>query len=219
VRVRAVGRAAWARPRLLLAAAGACAVFALLPSGLALSSRLLIAWDTATILYLALAWTMMARSDLERMRRRAAAQDEGDVAILVIIIIAAVASLAAIGAELHGTGGTVQQSKAARMSLAGVTIFCSWCFMHTTFALHYAHEFYAGTGLEARGLEFPKKDYDPDYWDFLYFSFTIGAACQTSDVTIPGHRMRRLALGHTILSFLFNTTVLALAVNVGASLV
>ena len=100
-----------------------------------------------------------------------------------------------------------------------MTILCSWLFVHTSFALHYAHEFY-GEGRDdlIGGLRFPEPNYDPDYWDFLYFAANLGAAAQTSDVMVTGQRMRRLVLAHTILSFLFNTTILALAVNVGASL-
>lgn len=178
-----------------------------------------MSWDAATVAYLALAWAMMASSGVDQIRERAASQDEGEIFILVVICLAAVSSLAAIGAELHGSGQGADGEKASRLWLAGITILLSWCFIHTTFALHYAREFYSGEDGDVRGLEFPKAGYDPDYWDFLYFSVTIGAASQTSDVLITGHRMRRLALGHTILSFLFNTTILALAVNVGASLV
>src|SRR3954471_2114409 len=89
-----------------------------------------------------------------------------------------------------------------------------------TFALHYAHDYYGGPGADRGGLAFPKDspERDADYWDFLYFAVTIGAASQTSDVTVVSHRTRRYVLAHTILSFLFNTTVLALAINVGASL-
>ena len=132
-------------------------------------------------------------------------------------IVAALASLAAIAVELHGirdSGGA--RIEGGRLMLAGGTILASWIFVHTMFALHYAHDYYAG-GDDRGGLKFPT-DTPPDYWDFLYFSFTMGAASQTSDVTVVASRMRRFVLAHTILSFLFNTTVLALAINVGASL-
>jgi uncharacterized membrane protein len=210
-----------ARPRLLVSAAIAAAVALVgvlfLRSRFELSSLLLIAWDAFTVSYLVLAFHMMARSDVDGMRRRAATQDEGAIFILLVTSLAAVASLAAIAIELHGAGGN--GSKTFRVGLAGLTILLSWLFVHTSFALHYAHEFYGeGRDDEIGGLQFPKKGYEPDYWDFLYFAANLGAAAQTSDVMITSPAMRRLALAHTILSFLFNTTILALAVNVGASL-
>jgi uncharacterized membrane protein len=209
-------------PRLLISVAIAVAaaiVLAVSPwPDLEWSSRPLIVWNAFAISYLVLAFIMMARSDVATMRRRAAAQDEGAVFILLITSLAAVASLAAIAIELHGAGGGAGE-KPFRIGLAGATILCSWLFVHTSFALHYAHEFYGeGRDKEIGGLQFPKKGYEPDYWDFLYFAANFGAAAQTSDVQITSPAMRRLALAHTILSFLFNTTILALAVNVGASL-
>lgn len=212
-------RAFRARPRLLVSTLVAIAAAALLPARFALSSRLLLAWDVGASLYLILAFVMMARSAVADMRRRAGTQDEGAIFILLVTSLAAVASLAAIAIELHGSGGAGAEGKPFRIALAGVTILCSWLFVHTSFALHYAHEFY-GEGRDERigGLRFPEPKYDPDYWDFLYFAANLGAAAQTSDVMVTGQSMRRLVLAHTILSFLFNTTILALAVNVGASL-
>ncbi|HEX8665813.1 MAG TPA: DUF1345 domain-containing protein [Beijerinckiaceae bacterium] len=183
------------------------------------SSRPLVVWNAFALSYLVLAFVMMARSDVATMRRRAAAQDEGAVFILLITSLAAVASLAAIAIELHAARDAAPAGKALRAGLAGLTVLLSWLFVHTSFALHYAHEFYGeGRDAEIGGLKFPRKDYEPDYWDFLYFSANLGAAAQTSDVMIASPAMRRLALAHTVLSFLFNTTILALAVNVGASL-
>ena len=212
-------RAFRARPRLLVSTLVAIAAAALLPARFALSSRLLLAWDVGASLYLILAFVMMARSAVADMRRRAGTQDEGAIFILLVTSVAAVASLAAIASELHGSYVPGAEDKPFRIALAGVTILCSWLFVHTSFALHYAHEFY-GEGRDERigGLQFPTPKYDPDYWDFLYFAANLGAAAQTSDVMITGQSMRRLVLAHTILSFLFNTTILALAVNVGASL-
>lgn len=205
-----------ARPRLLASIVAAVAAFLLLPDSARLSTRLLVVWDIGALLYLTLAWTMMGRSGPDEMRRRAEHEDEGARAVLVLTVGAAVASLAAIGAELHGVHDAATGA-AWRVVLAGGTIVCSWFFVHTVFALHYAHDCYRGTGDRAGGLAFPGGG-EPDYWDFLYFSFTIGAASQTSDVTVADPRLRRFVLAHTILSFFFNATVLALAINVGASL-
>jgi uncharacterized membrane protein len=207
-------------PRLLISVAIAAVVGVVLYlRSFELFSGFLVAWDAFTVSYLALAFVMMARSNVATMRRRAAAQDEGAVFILLATSLAAVASLAAIAIELHGARSGGAGDRTLRIGLAGLTILCSWLFVHVGFALHYAHEFYGeGRDKEIGGLQFPKKGYEPDYWDFLYFAANLGAAAQTSDVMITSPAMRRLALAHTILSFLFNTTILALAVNVGASL-
>ena len=205
-----------ARPRLLVAAGLVALMAWILPDELRVSTRLLCAWDVAIVVYLGLIITMMARSDHDDIQRRADEEDAGAAAVLVLTLAAAMASFVAIGAELHGVkeGGT--GSEGYRLALAGATILLSWLFAHTMFALHYAHDYYAGED-DRGGLKFPGDD-KPDYWDFVYFAFTMGAASQTSDVSITAKRMRRFVLAHTILSFLFNTTVLALGVNVGASL-
>ncbi|MBL0404157.1 DUF1345 domain-containing protein [Microvirga aerilata] len=204
------------RPRLLGAAIVAALVFGVLPSSWLANSRLLAAWDIGVVSYLALAWTMAARSSTAKMQERAAEEDESAVVVLVLTLAASIASLAAIAVELSGIQDEQAGQQVFRLSIAAVTILCSWFFVHTIYAIHYAHEYY-GDGGERQGLTFPQES-RPDYWDFLYFSFNLGAAAQTSDVVIVSRRMRRLALAHTILSFLFNTTILALAVNVGAGL-
>lgn len=204
------------RPRLLGSALVTFLIFALLPQGWGANSRLLVSWDVGVACYLILAWAMAARSSTARMQDRAAAEDEGAVAVLVLTLTTSVVSLAAIALELTGIHDDTAGGQAFRLTIAVVTILCSWFFVHTIYAIHYAHEYYGDKG-ERQGLAFPHKD-KPDYWDFLYFSFNIGAAAQTSDVVILSKRMRRLALAHTILAFLFNTTILALAVNVGAGL-
>ncbi|HEY0572013.1 MAG TPA: DUF1345 domain-containing protein [Enterovirga sp.] len=209
-------RAVTARPRLLISAGLVLAVGLLLPGELRVSTRFLIAWDTGIVLYLVLICVMMARSDHDRMQRRADEEDAGAAAVLALTIAAAIASFVAIGAELHGADDAGGARSAGRLALTGTTILVSWLFVHVMFALHYAHDYYAGAK-DRGGLKFPG-DQKPDYWDFLYFSFNLGAAAQTSDVMIEAARMRRFVLVHTILSFLFNTTILAMAINVGAGL-
>ncbi len=204
------------RPRLLGSAGIALLVFALLPASWLLNSRLLVAWDIGIVCYLILAWTMALRSSTVQMQQRAAEEDESAIVVLALTLAASIASLAAIAVELTDIHNSPANQQASRLAIAGITILCSWFFVHTIYAIHYAHEYYGDDG-ERRGLAFPHGD-KPDYWDFLYFSFNLGAAAQTSDVVIVSKRMRRLALAHTVLAFLFNTTILALAVNVGAGL-
>ncbi|MCG7392968.1 DUF1345 domain-containing protein [Microvirga sp. ACRRW] len=203
------------RPRLLGSALLALLVYAALPQNWDKVSRLLVAWDIGIACYLAVALAMAARSTTAQMQHRAAQEDETSLVFLILTLSAAVASIVAIGIELSGIKN-VDGQQSFRLAIAGVTILCSWFFVHTIYAIHYAHEYYGDKG-ERQGLTFPHKD-KPDYWDFLYFSFNLGAAAQTSDVVIVSKRMRRLALAHTVLAFLFNTTILALAVNVGAGL-
>jgi uncharacterized membrane protein len=188
-----------------------------LPSAWRANSRFLVSFDIGAALYLLFALELAARSSPDSIRERARVEDVGAVAILILTVTAALASLAAIGIELHGIHEKQPPDQAFRLGLAGATILFSWFFVHTIWAIHYAHEFY-GDGGERRGLAFPKEE-NPDYWDFLYFSFNMGAAAQTSDVTVGSRKMRRLVLAHTILAFLFNTMILALAINVGASLI
>ncbi len=103
-----------------------------------------------------------------------------------------------------------------------VTIIGSWLLVHTIFAMHYAHEYYQDhqtqSDCKAGGLDFPE-DIEPDYWDFLYFSFVIGMTSQVSDVQITSRSMRRLSLLHSILSFFFNTAIVAMSINIIAGLI
>jgi uncharacterized membrane protein len=195
--------------RLLIAVIVGIAVAAI-PFSLRTPSRILIGWDIGIALYLGLIHFTMSRCDIDRIKRRAAEQDEGAIAILFMSAAATLASLVAIVFEL---GAAKQGGSIASAVLAGATIVLSWSFVHTIFALHYAHEYYG----ERRdgvigGLNFPE-DTRPDYWDFLYFSVVIGMTSQVSDVAITSKSIRRLAAVHGVLSFFFNVSVLALTVN------
>jgi uncharacterized membrane protein len=177
------------------------------------ATRLIAGWDLAVALYLMLALHLMASADVRKIRRHAAAQDEGQLTILACTVAAAVASLAAIFAELRGSAGGARP--ASHVFLAVLTIFLSWVFIHTIFALHYAHEFYDDTG--GRGMAFPGGELNPDYWDFVYFSFVIGMTSQVSDVAITSTVIRRTATVHGVVSFVFNVALLALTINIAAS--
>ena len=205
------------RPRLLAAGALALVVGVALPRAWPLSTRLLTAWNAGVLGYLAVMWTLMARADIDDMRRRARREDENALIVLAVAVAATVASLAALVAELIDVRDAAAVPQGARLALAAFTIMASWFFVHTLFTLHYAHDYYRNDA--GRGLAFPKPTPHPDYWDFAYFSFTIGAAMQTSDVAVNSRATRQIVLAQTVFAFLFNTTVLALAVNVGAGLI
>jgi uncharacterized membrane protein len=207
-----VVRVVYARPRTFISFVLGVVTFFLLPSSLRLVTRALTGWDTFVALYIVLVYIMMARSTLSTIRRTAALQDDGRFVIPLLTALGAFASLAAIVLEL-GQG----QHKSTELMFAILTVALSWAAVHTGFALHYAHEFYRSS--KPGGLQFPSGDKDDhaDYWDFVYFSFVIGMTAQVSDVGITSKTIRRIATVHGIISFVFNTALLALMVNIAAS--
>lgn len=195
-------------------AIGAVSVF-LLPREWTLPMRLLAGWDIFAALYTAVVYLFVAPCGVDQIKRRAAVQDEGAIAILLLTMVAGFASLAALVVLL---GDKSQQShEALRVVLAISTIVLSWLFMHTTFTMHYAHEYYGDRRDERTGgLHFPGNG-KPDYWDFLYFSLVIAMTSQVSDVAITSKAIRRIATMHGVLSFFFNLGILALTINMLAS--
>jgi len=205
-------RVVYARPRTFVSIALGIIAFVLLPSSLRLVTRALLGWDICIAAYLLLVYTMVVHAGLSHIKHNAARQDDGRFLILLVTALGAFASIAAIVFEL----GASQHSGPA-LTLATVTIALSWAAVHTTFALHYAHEFYRGT--KPGGLQFPSGDTheNADYWDFVYFSFVIGMTAQVSDVGITDKTIRRTATAHGIVSFIYNTALVALMVNIAAS--
>jgi uncharacterized membrane protein len=205
-------RVVYARPRSFLAIALGIIGFFLLPHSLRLVTRLLAGWDIFVAIYVVLVYIMMLRSDVGTVRRIAALQDDGRFLIPILTALGAFASLAAIVLELGEA-----HHKPAELIFATATVALSWIAVHTAFALHYAHDYYRGD--RPGGLQFPSGDKDEhaDYWDFVYFSFVIGMTAQVSDVGITDKTIRRTVTGHGIISFIFNTALLALMVNIAAS--
>jgi len=205
-------RLVYARPRTFLAIALGVIAFFLLPPSLRLVTRLLIGWDIFVATYAILVYIMMFRSDLATMRRTAALQDDGRFLIPVLTALGAFASMAAIVSELGEA-----HHKPIELIFATATVALSWMAVHTAFALHYAHDYYRGH--RPGGLQFPSGDKEDhaDYWDFVYFSFVIGMTAQVSDVGITDKTIRRTVTAHGIISFVFNTALLALMVNIAAS--
>ena len=205
-------RVIYARPRTFFAlAAGVAAFLCLYLTKLEPVTRLLIGWDTFAALYLILVYAMMLRSEHHSIRKHAIMQDDGRFLILSVTALGAFASIAAIMFELGARHGVVG------LALATLTITLSWATVHTAFALHYAHEYYGDS--TPGGLQFPSGEQSDhaDYWDFVYFSFVIGMTAQVSDVGITDKTIRRTATVHGIISFVFNTALLALTVNIAAS--
>jgi uncharacterized membrane protein len=205
-------RVVYGRPRTFISIVLGITAFFLLPGSLRLVTRLLICWDIFVALYVLLVYSMMLRSGLTHIRRNAVLQDDGRFLILLVTALGAFASIAAIVFEL---GASHHSTKA--LALATVTVALSWAAVHTAFALHYAHDYYRGA--KPGGLHFPSGDQHekPDYWDFVYFSFVVGMTAQVSDVGITDRTIRRTATAHGIVSFVYNTALVALMVNIAAS--
>ncbi len=209
-----------ARPRLFICALAGLLTGWLIPQTLVsmASTRALLGWGTGISLYLLLCMIMISRATKESLRSQAQLEDEGQWVILTLVIVAAIASLVAIILELGAANKLDAAERYAHIGLALYTIVASWAFTHMMFGLHYAHQYYlASANARPTGLQFPGDD-APDYGDFLYFAFIIGTSGQTADVNISSTSMRRVAVLHCVLAFFFNTTVLALTINIAASL-
>ena len=200
-------------PRLLVAIALGLLALAVPAPGFGAALRGTLAWVVGVIVFLALTFIAIGDGSPERVRERARTLDERAWVLFVVIVAAGFVSLVALGFVLQKPAGPT----APRIVLALVAVALSWLLVHTMFALHYAHVFYGdldpGSEYKMRGgLAFPGHQ-PPDYWDFLYFAFVVGMTCQVSDVQVTARAMRRLTLAHGVLSFFFNTGILALAVN------
>jgi uncharacterized membrane protein len=181
------------------------------------ATRVLIAWNVAVGCYLVAAAVVISRFDVSHMHRRAAEEDVGGALILALTVAAAAASLVAIFVELGDASD--QRADALTAALALSTVVLSWFFIHVIFAFHYAHKFYGeATQTHKGGLKFPADD-QPEYWDFVYFSFAIGTTSQVTDVLVTGKAMRRLVVGHGVVSFFYNVAVLALMVSLGGEFI
>jgi uncharacterized membrane protein len=209
-----------ARPRLFFSVLVGVGVALLLPGTVVqlAVTRVIVGWNVGAILYLLLALTMMFGSSHEQMRIRAVQEDEGKIAVLLGVVMAALMCIGAIVAELSLVKDLQGPSRYAHVVLAGLTIATSWGFTHTMFALHYAHDYYL-TAMRGQhgGLDFPGGQ-APDYGDFLYFSLIVGTSAQTADVGLSSRKMRRTCTAHCVLAFFFNTTLLALTINIASGL-
>jgi uncharacterized membrane protein len=178
----------------------------------------LLGWTLGALSYMLGATALVQKDDPAQSVARAQRLDGGQGAVLLMSVLAAAASMAAIGAELLRAKSLSGTDRLLHLGLAGFTIAISWAFIHFVFALHYAHEYHLGTHRRGEGgLDFPGDD-APDFIDFLYLSYVIGTSAQTADVSLTSRRMRRLGLLHCVLAFVFNATVLALTINLTASL-
>ena len=212
------------RPRLFSCIALGVVCYFLMPDSWRLATRCLLAWNIGVVLYLLLIAAMMLRSTPHSIVRRAAQQDEGRFFILLLSTVAGIASIGAIVAQLTTVKDMETAAKLLHVALSILTILTSWAFIHSMYALHYAHEFFYEVrthpdlpGRTRGGLEFTG-DETPSYGDFVYFAVAIGCAAATSDTNVTSKGMRRIVTAHSVLSFFYNTTILALTINIAAGL-
>ena len=174
----------------------------------------LVGFDVGAALFVGVVWLSLNPFSPDETREFATREDNGRVAASLLLLSASVASLIGSGFDLMKAE---QATGAGRfvLTLAGVgTVALSWALVHTVFALRYAHEYYTPP---VGGIDF-KSDDEPDYHDFAYLAFTIGMTFQVSDTDIQARRTRRTVLRHALLAYLFGAVILAVVVNVIATL-
>lgn len=206
------------RPRLLIALAVGTISGICLPASWGYFSRALGGWNIGVWFYLALMATLMLRASPARARKMAGQEDENAIVILSVLSTAAVFSLLAITIELATVKDLAPILKAFRYVYTASTVIASWLLVGVIFAFHYAHVYFS-TCSSTPPLAFPDDDTERDFWDFLYFSFTIAVAAQTSDIGVCSRKVRRVVLVQSIISFMFNAAILGLSINIAASMV
>ena len=206
------------RPHLSISIALGALVALWNPGEVQMMTRALIAWNMAVWSYLmAMMWVVMG-ADHRKIRKIADKQDENAGLILALLLVAALFSLSAIFSELLDLADAKGAERVGRYVLTISTLFGSWLLVGALFCFHYAHLYYLSAS-KTPPLRFPDDEKEPDYWDFLYFSFTISVAVQTSDVSVMTRDMRKLVLGHSVLNFFFNLVILGLSINIAAGLI
>jgi uncharacterized membrane protein len=203
-------------PRLTSAAALGIAVGILAPSD-SVISKILFGWNAGVWIYLVLMSWLTARAKAPDVKRIAEVEDENAGLVLFIVSIAAIASLATIAIELAGSRELETTRKLLHYGFTALTVIGSWLLIGVIFSVHYARLFYTWAGKDP-ALRFAENLTTPNYWDFLYFSFTISAAVQTSDVGVATRDLRKIVLAQTLIGFLFNTAILGFSINIAAGL-
>ena len=168
------------------------------------------AFDIAAAAFLLAATTLLKHGEAADMRRTARSNDANRTVLLGLTGVTMVVILVAVAGELKGKNDWVA------VALVITTLVLAWLFSNLVYAFHYAHLFYSpddDSPDDAGGLGFPKCE-QPDYWDFIYFSFTLGMTFQTSDVDIESRQLRRVVIGQCLAAFVFNLGVLGFTINV-----
>lgn len=207
-------------PRLSIATALGLAsglAAAIITPQISITSKCLIAWNVAVWVYLVLILIRTFRTNAADAERISMVEDENAGLVLVTVCVAALASLAAITLELSGSKQMTTDDRALHYAFTALTVVGSWLVTGVIFSLHYARLFYTWKGKEP-ALRFADGEKHPDYWDFLYFSFTLSVAVQTSDVGVATPGLRRIVLAQSLIGFIFNTAILGFSINLAAGL-
>jgi uncharacterized membrane protein len=205
-------------PQRLLLATGAAGVgWALLPAALLPTTRLVAAWDLFCLCILALIWAGTRGADAAHIRRMANRQDPGRTWTFVAVLVGSAASLLAVVFLMTNLPTMRGREVAVHVGLSAGAVLGAWLLVHSVFALRYAHVYFSedlstDPPDNLGGLDFPGAP-PASYWDFAYFAFVVGSTAQTADVAISSTRMRRLVMLHGLLSFGFNTSIVALTIN------
>jgi uncharacterized membrane protein len=199
--------------RMVLAAIAGVIAWFVVPSGFALVTRALVAWDVAAVVLLAIAAVIIVRSTASETKRRAASEDPGRTLVWILVLAASAFSMFAAAIVLHQTKTLSRAESDLHLALCVAAVVMSWLLAHTAFTLRYAHLYYRGEPEQVGGIEFPG-DRAPDDLDFAYFAFTIGMCFQVSDSSVTDRLIRRTVLAHALIAFAFNTVILAFSLNV-----
>ncbi|HEY6482212.1 MAG TPA: DUF1345 domain-containing protein [Steroidobacteraceae bacterium] len=202
--------------RFWLAVLGGSVIFLIIPPHWLVLSRVLIAWNATVLLLVPVTHLRMSRLDAGQMRNRYEGEDPTALVILLVTVVAALLSIIAIVAFLSTLKHAGAGERVGHLLLATLTIVDSWLLVATMFTLHYADMYYSAAP-DKPPLCFPRTP-EPLFWDFAYFSFTIAVACQTADVATTQVGIRRAVIAHSIVSFVFNVSIVGFAINVSAGL-
>ncbi|EZP25882.1 DUF1345 domain-containing protein [Pseudomonas sp. RIT288] len=203
-------------PRLSAAALVGLATGLLVPAD-SIVSKILIGWNAGVWIYLILMFWLTIRAKAPDVKRIAVVEDENAGLVLFVVCIAALASLAAITLELAGAKDLDNHRKLLHYAFTALTVVGSWLVIGVIFSVHYARLFYTWDGKDP-ALRFAEGLTTPNYWDFLYFSFTIGVAVQTADVGVATRDIRKIVLAQSLIGFVFNTAILGFSINIAAGL-
>lgn len=209
--------------RFYIALAVAIITFFCIRTSLSTIGVVLLTWSSFALSVIIMDWILIFTCHPKEVRKLAEIEDSSRTLIFIFVIGAALVSLVSILFLLKSSKALSQAQVTGHVILSMVSVIVSWWLVHTIFSMRYAHMFYStnpdGAGKKPLGgLQFPG-DEEPDYLDFVYFSFVLGTTFQVSDVEISSRRIRRLALIHGLIAFAFNTAILALSINVVSGLV
>jgi uncharacterized membrane protein len=207
--------------RALIAAVAGVVAASLLPGRVGAVVKLLAGWDASAVVMIGISWWLILHCDMDETQHRAASADPGRTAVWALVLTGSAISLFSTGAVLRQARTLAPQARDLFVAFCLVTVVVSWVLTHSAYALRYAHLYYRDDEEGVGGLIFPSASADParpTYVDFAYFAFTVGMCFQVSDVTISSPQIRRAVLAHAMLSFAYNTVILAVALNVGIGL-